>query len=112
MKQVIQPRDTKDAVMFIEVIRVGGVAGLTKRAQIDTDTIADEASVREWRQLVEQARPLLLSQSHAQPSPTRERDAFVWTVSVDDTTCQLGDSSITGALRDLAQRTLREGRRP
>lgn len=103
--------DTKDAVMFIEVIRVGGVAGVTKRAQIDTDAIADEASVREWRQLVEQARPLLVSQPNVQ-SPTRERDTFVWTVSVDDTTCQLGDSSITGPLRDLAQRTLREGRRP
>ncbi|WP_338892089.1 protealysin inhibitor emfourin [Rhodococcus sovatensis] len=104
--------DTKDAVMFIEVIRVGGVAGLTKRAQIDTDAIADEASVREWRQLVEQARPLLVSQPNVQSSSTRERDTFVWTVSVDDTTCQLGDSSITGPLRDLAQRTLREGRRP
>lgn len=98
--------------MFIEVVRVGGVAGTTKRAQVDTDAIDDEDSVRQWQELVDQARPLLLSHRDVPPTPARERDTFVWTVSVDDTTCQFGDSSITGALRDLAQRTLREGRKP
>lgn len=97
--------------MFIEVVRVGGVAGMTKRAQVDTDAIDDEDSVREWQHLVDQARPLLVSHSDT-ASQSRGRDTFVWTVSVDETTCQFGDSSVTGPLRDLAQRTLREGRRP
>lgn len=97
--------------MFIEVVRSGGIAGLTKHAHIDTTTIADEESVREWQDLVEQARPLLLGHRHTDP-PEHERDGFVWTVSVDDTTCRISDSSVTGALRDLAQRTLREGHRP
>jgi hypothetical protein len=39
------------------------------------------------------------------------RDGFVWTVSVDESTCQIDDASMTGPLRDLAQRALREGRR-
>ncbi|OZE95195.1 protealysin inhibitor emfourin [Rhodococcoides fascians] len=98
--------------MFIEVVRVGGVAGLTRRAQIDTDVLDDDASVREWQELVDQARPMLTSTEDRSGSASRRRDAFEWTVSVDDTTCRLGDSSITGALRTLAQRTLREGRTP
>ena len=93
--------------MFIEVIRAGGVAGLTRRAQVDTDAITDEDAVREWHLLVEQAKPLLDSQQLAaqqnvEAVPSQERDTFVWTVSVDNTTCKFGDSSITGPLRDLA----------
>jgi len=49
--------------MFIEVVRSGGIAGSIRRARVDLDAIVDEASAREWRGLVEQARPLILSQS-------------------------------------------------
>ena len=42
--------------MFIEVVRSGGIAGSIRRARVDLDAIVDEASAREWRGLVEQAR--------------------------------------------------------
>ena len=96
--------------MFIEVVRSGGIAGSIRRARVDLDAIVDEASAREWRGLVEQARPLILSQPAA-VAPTRVRDGFVWTVSVDESTCQIDDASMTGPPRDPAQRALREGRR-
>lgn len=102
--------------MFIEVVRSGGIAGSTRRARVDVDEISDQASFHEWRDLVERAWPLITSQ-HAATSRQRTvgaespvRDGFVWTVSVDDATCEVDDRSITGPLRDLAQRTLREGR--
>lgn len=96
--------------MFIEVARSGGVAGLTRRARIDIEAIGDEASAKEWRRLVDQAKPMIDSHSNS-CSNQDERDTFLWTVSVDDATCEIADSAITGPLRDLAQRTLREGRR-
>ncbi len=100
--------------MFIEVIRSGGVAGLTRRARVDLDAIGDEASLREWHNLVERARPSISSQratpARGVDATSPVRDGFVWTVSVDDTTCEVDDKSITGPLRDLAQRALREGR--
>lgn len=97
--------------MFIEVVRSGGVAGMIRRARVDIDSLDDAAAVREWHHLVAEAKPLLDSHLDS-PPPNDERDAFVWTVSVGDTTCQLGDSSVSGPLRTLAQRTLREGRTP
>lgn len=95
--------------MFIEVMRSGGVAGMTRRACVEVDSHADDAHAREWRTLVERARPFLA----AQPvdSEAQYPDGFVWTVSVDDTTCRVADSSIEGPLREIAHRALREGRR-
>ncbi|MGA9872513.1 MAG: protealysin inhibitor emfourin [Rhodococcus sp. (in: high G+C Gram-positive bacteria)] len=97
--------------MLIEVVRSGGIAGMIRRAQVDTDAIEDEAALEEWHRLVEQARPLLASYRDA-PSLTTHRDGFVWTVSVDAATYSIDDASVRGPLRDLAQRALREGRRP
>ena len=100
--------------MHIEVIRTGGVAGLTRRARIDTDSIVDESSVQEWHALAEQAREMLTQHTEQMNAPTAgpTRDAFEWTVSVDDATCHMADTAVTGPLRTLAQRTLREGPRP
>ncbi|MDJ0394136.1 hypothetical protein QMK17_12435 [Rhodococcus sp. G-MC3] len=97
--------------MHIEVVRTGGVAGMTRRARVDTDAIADESLVQEWRQLAEQAREMLVNHVET-PTPGTQRDVFEWTVSVDDATCRMADSAVTGPLRTLAQRTLREGLEP
>lgn len=96
--------------MQIEVTRTGGIAGMTRRARVDTDALHDESAAAEWRVLADQAREMLIS--HIDEPTPHGRDAFVWTVSVGDTTCEMKDSSVTGPLRDLAQRTLREGSRP
>lgn len=79
---------------------------------MDVDAIGDESAAQEWRTLVEQARPFIdRSLEDRSPENAVRRDDFVWTVSVDETTCSVEDSAISGPLRDLAQRTLREGRR-
>ncbi|WP_072801717.1 protealysin inhibitor emfourin [Rhodococcoides yunnanense] len=107
--------------MFVEVVRSGGVAGITRRAHVDTDTVDDERTLLEWQHLIEAARPLLarlpeeqspqqekaLSQDTSSPVP----DGFMWSVSIGDTTCVADDASVTGPLRALALRTLREGRK-
>lgn len=87
----------------IEVLRTGGIAGITKRGVVETDE-------PEWRSLVEAARPYLADQQSGGPTVSDARDVFVWNVSVDEHSCRVGDSALTGPLRDLAERALREGR--
>ena len=87
--------------MRIEVSRSGGFAGLVRRAELDTDGRED---AEDWLSLAERARPLL-----AAPAPSRARDAFVWTIQVDDDRAVVPDGSLTGPLRDLAERALAQG---
>ncbi|MBM7413584.1 MULTISPECIES: protealysin inhibitor emfourin [Nocardiaceae] len=90
--------------MVIVVVRSGGVAGMTRRGSVDTTTVGDD-----WQQLVERALPLL---SSLDDSSTSVRDGFRWRLQIGDHSCETGDSALTGPLRELAERTLREGRSP
>ena len=91
--------------MLIEVSRSGGVAGMTRRGVVDTDG-RDDAEV--WVALASAAQPV--------PTPSFEsaavRDGFTWSIRVDAQHTVLGDGALTGPLRELAERTLREGRAP
>lgn len=87
--------------MRIEVLRTGGVAGMFRRGVVETDE-------PEWQSLVEAARPFIADRPEPEDSPVR--DAFTWSVSVGEQSCRVGDSALTGPLRDLAEKTLREGR--
>jgi len=87
----------------IEVLRTGGVAGMSKRGVVETDE-------PEWQSLVDAAQPYIADQQSTDPAESNARDTFVWSVSVGEHSCRVGDSSLTGPLRDLAERTLREGR--
>lgn len=93
--------------MDIVVVRSGGVAGMTRRGAVDTTTLGDAAS--EWEHLVQRALPQITD------LPTqvdqRTRDAFSWTLEIGEHRCETPDSALVGPLRELAERTLREGRR-
>jgi len=92
----------------IEVKRSGGFAGLTARAAVDTDQLPDGADLAAlavdsgWR---DGATPEL-----PDPADSPARDAFVWTISVDSRSAVVVDTELTGPIRDLAERTLAEGR--
>lgn len=92
--------------MLIEVHRTGGVAGITRRGVIDTTERADAA---DWAALVTQAQPVTAVQ--AQPADVMP-DTFTWTIRLDSEHLELGDQALTGPLRELAERALREGRVP
>lgn len=89
--------------MLIEVSRSGGVAGMTRRGVIDTDARDDAEG---WVALAGQALPI--PASAAEPVP----DAFTWSIRLDTEQTVLGDGALTGPLRELAERALREGRPP
>ena len=89
--------------MRIEVSRSGGIAGMTRRGVVDTDATDDVAG---WNALVAAALPV----GDDEADPVQVRDGFTWTVVVGEERAQLGDTQLAGPLRDLAERTLREGR--
>lgn len=88
--------------MRIAVSRSGGFAGLVRRAEVDTDAVPDADA---WLRLAEQAAPL----PEPPTAPGRARDAFTWTIELGEQRAVLPDRSVTGPLRDLAERTLAEG---
>lgn len=96
--------------MRIEVTRSGGLAGLTLRAEVDTDLVPDGAVLVDlaldsgWG---DGATPTLLDETGR-----LARDVFVWRITVDSRPAVLTDSALSGAIRDLAERTLAEGRTP
>ncbi|SDQ13058.1 protealysin inhibitor emfourin [Quadrisphaera sp. DSM 44207] len=90
--------------MRIAVSRSGGVAGLVRRAEVDTDAREDADA---WLSLADRAVPL-----PEPPDGGPVRDAFVWTIELGDQRAVLPDRSLTGPLRTLAERALAEGRRP
>lgn len=91
--------------MLIEVSRSGGVAGLTRRGVVDTDG-RDDAEA--WVALASAALPVPTTA----PDPAGMRDGFTWSIRMDAEHTVLGDGALTGPLRELAERTLREGHRP
>jgi hypothetical protein len=93
--------------MDIVVVRSGGVAGMTRRGSVNLDQLGERAP--EWQSLVQESLPILdrLADSPADRVP----DGFVWQIGVGDRSCEMSDSHLTGPLRELAERTLREGRR-
>ncbi len=90
--------------MRIVVIRSGGFAGLTRRAEVDVDAAPDAAW---WRATVAVAVPL-----PDPPSPSPVRDGFTWTIELGDQSAVLPDSAVRGPLREIAERTLAEGETP
>lgn len=94
--------------MVIVVVRTGGVAGMTRRASVDTTAMDGDTS--EWQSLVDQALPLM--ESLPDVGDGAARDGFRWRLEIGEFACETGDRSLTGPLRELAERTLREGRRP
>ena len=95
--------------MRIEVTRSGGFAGLTLRAEVDTDLVPDGpvlvalAADSGWG---DGATPA------ADHSADLARDVFVWRITVHSRPAVLPDTALSGAIRDLAERTLAEGRTP
>jgi len=90
--------------VLIEVSRSGGVAGMTRRAVIDTDARED---AEEWVALASTVRgvpPAAATSGMA--------DAFTWSIRVDTEHTVVPDGALTGPLRELAERALREGRPP
>lgn len=90
--------------MRIEVSRTGGVAGIVRRGVIDTDG-RDDAD--DWKAMA--------AAVHAAPATEPDdqvRDSFTWSIQVDSQHTVLGDTALSGPLRDLAERALREGRGP
>ncbi|UZJ26292.1 hypothetical protein RHODO2019_07780 [Rhodococcus antarcticus] len=94
-----------EGAVLIEVSRSGGVTGMVRRGVVDTDG-CDDADV--WVALAVRARPV----PPAAPEPAPVRDGFTWTIRVGTEQTVIGDGALTGALRELAERTLREGRPP
>ena len=96
--------------MRIEVTRSGGFAGLTLRAEVDTDLVPDGhvlvalAADSGWG---DGGTP-----TAADDSADLARDVFVWRITVDSRPAVLTDSALSGTIRDLAERTLAEGRTP
>ncbi|MGB3772235.1 MAG: protealysin inhibitor emfourin [Rhodococcus sp. (in: high G+C Gram-positive bacteria)] len=92
--------------MVIVVVRSGGVAGMTRRGTVDTTTMGEGAG--EWNQLIGAALPLFDSLPDTENAGARDR--FQWRVEIGERTCVTCDSALTGPLRELAERTLKEGR--
>lgn len=97
--------------MRIAVSRSGGIAGMTRRAVVDTTGRPDADA---WASLAAALPgPADNSAAATGSGPGRVRDAFVWTIEVDDQhevrRCVLGDTELDGHLRELAERTLSEG---
>jgi len=94
----------------IEVTRSGGFAGLTLRAEVNTDLVPDGAVLvalavdSGWGDGATPALP--------DDTVSLARDVFVWRITVDSRPAVLTDSDLSGAIRDLAERTLAEGRTP
>ncbi|GGG22763.1 hypothetical protein GCM10007304_40710 [Rhodococcoides trifolii] len=94
--------------MDIVVVRSGGVAGMTRRGAVNLEQLGERAP--EWHSLVQESLPIL-DRLAEEPAPHRVPDGFVWQIGVGDRSCEMADSYLTGPLRELAERTLREGRR-
>jgi hypothetical protein len=81
----------------IAVTRSGGFAGLVQRAAIDTADLPDAA---EWQELADQIDLAAL------PPPRREPDRYVYEIDIDGQTAEIGESALTGPLRDLVDKVM------
>lgn len=86
--------------MRIAVTRSGGVAGIRRRAAVDT---AGRGDADDWHTLVRRAD--LGSAPPHRPAP----DRFVYTIEVDGDEVTVGEADLTGPLEELIDRVLSEG---
>lgn len=109
--------------MKIEVIRSGGVAGISRSGAVEFGLRGD-AYDPEWASLYRAAR---LERAHlfapatsagsaageapreAAVAPSHVRDAFQWTLRFGRERFDVPDSTLQGALRELAEKVLAEG---
>lgn len=86
--------------MQIVVRRTGGIVGLTRTWQVDTESCADPD---DWAALVD-------GLPHAVPErPPQVRDDFAWTITVASTTVTVPGSQLDGAWATLVARVRAEG---
>lgn len=78
--------------MRISVTRSGGFAGITRRAEVDTEARGDAAA---WEDLV--GRADLTDRGRAAGPP----DRFVYRIDVDDRTAHVGEADLDEPTRAL-----------
>ncbi|MFD7918165.1 protealysin inhibitor emfourin [Streptomyces sp. NPDC059740] len=87
--------------MRIEVRRSGGFAGISRKAEVDTEERSDAA---EWHALADRA----LADGEDNP-PDGVPDGYSYALRVDERTVYFADPRLTGDQRDLVGRVLKEG---
>ncbi|OIJ92702.1 protealysin inhibitor emfourin [Streptomyces colonosanans] len=87
--------------MRIRVTRSGGLAGLTRHAEVET---GDRPETAELERLATEA----VAAGHPEPPPGVP-DGFHYEITVDDHTAHCADPHLTNAQRELIQHLLREG---
>lgn len=99
--------------MKVEVIRSGGVAGIPRHGRVEFRVRGPrEPADAEWASLYKAARSerrRLPDTPGPQPAP-RVRDAFQWTLRFGRERFEVPDTTLQGALRQLAEKVLAEGR--
>lgn len=87
--------------MRIRVIRSGGVAGLTRQAELETSGRPDAADL-------ERLALEVVAEAQAGPVPGVP-DGYHYTVTVDGRTVEFADPNTSDALEELTERVLRDG---
>ncbi|MEV7525801.1 protealysin inhibitor emfourin [Streptomyces sp. NPDC091371] len=87
--------------MRIRVIKSGGFAGITYKAELETSGRPDAAEL-------ERLATEVLAQSGTGP-PAGVPDGFRYSVTVDDRTVEFADPDISDAQEELVERVLRDG---
>ena len=102
--------------MRIQVTRSGGVAGISRSGAVEFRLRAGtDGPDAEWAALYRAARvESERLESDTQPGAggaggSRARDLFQWTLRLGSHRVEVPDSSLSGALRELAERVLAEG---
>jgi len=84
--------------MRISVTRSGGFAGITRRAEVDTDERPD---ADDWKRLVDRAD----LRDRGRPAP----DRFVYRIDVDGRTAHVGEADLDEPTRALIDRVFASG---
>ncbi|MFI0719767.1 protealysin inhibitor emfourin [Streptomyces sp. NPDC021224] len=86
--------------MRIEVTRSGGFAGLSRHAVLDTAARPDADHLHALARSALSAPPTV-------PTPTR--DGYTYTLTIDGSTIEAADPTLTPAQRELVAEVLGEG---
>jgi hypothetical protein len=93
----------------VSVSRSGGVTGIPRRAAVEFVMRGERSpSDDEWAGLYRAARTQS-GELGEDPRSGLVRDAFQWTVQLGRQRVEVPDSTLTGPLRQLAERVLAEG---
>ncbi|MEA5455896.1 protealysin inhibitor emfourin [Sinomonas sp. JGH33] len=96
--------------MKVSVTRSGGFAGIPRRAAVEFAMRGERsASDDAWAALYRAARIQSGSLADDDGAAHRMRDAFQWTVRLGRQRVDVPDRTLTGPLRELAERVLQEG---